>query len=142
MDLRLFGLAGEGAHRFGVGDGVCHVPGEPVRGRLSHVDQLSAPQDERQNHDERHRQHAQQSHDEQRRITPQHDRDECQRHRIPQHLERDDVEDVLEPASVPKRALGERACEVVVKEREVFRQQLVHRFDVQRFEAAHLCASQ
>src|SRR5687767_13368510 len=50
--------------------------------------------------------------------------------------EAEDVEHVLEPLRVAERAFGERSGEIVVEERHVLREQLVHRLDVQRLHAA------
>ena len=51
--------------------------------------------------------------------------------------EAQDVKDVFEAPGVAERPLGERAGKVVMEKRQVFRQQLVHRLDVQRLHAAN-----
>ena len=132
---RLVALAGEGPNGLRVGDGIGHVSCQHVRRGLAFVDELAPVPDARHHERHRDRQHPEQHQDQQRRVAPQHHRDEPQRHDLRDHLEREDVEHVLEPARVAERALGERAGEVVVEEREVLRQQLVHRLDIERLDA-------
>ena len=140
VNRRLVALAREGSNGLRVGDGIGHVSGQHVRRGLAFVHELAPAPDARHHERHRDRQHPEQHQDQQRRVAPQHHRDEPQRHDLRDHLKREHVEHVLEPARVAERALGERAGEVVVEEREVLRQQFVHRLDIERLDAADLRA--
>src|SRR5262249_5161073 len=67
---------------------------------------------------------------------------ESQRQNISQHLESHDVEHVFKTARVSQRALSQRTDVVVVEERQVFRKQFIHRFDVQFLQSAYLSAGE
>ena len=140
VDRRLLGFARERAHRFRIGDGIGEMPREQVRRRFADVHELPAPPNQRHHQPERGQQHCHQDDDEPRRVPPEHDAGEAERQEARRDLERHHVEHIFEPPGVSERALGERPRVVVVKEREILGEQLVHRLDVQRLQAADLDA--
>ncbi len=131
MDRRLFRLAREGTNRFGVGDRVRHVPRDRVARVLANLHELVAMRDERTHDDERDREHRREHDDEPAREAREHEHREHQRDDVAADREGEDVHDLLVTARVAKRALREGAGEVVLEERRVLHEELVHRLDVE-----------
>ena len=109
---------------------------------LALVDELLATADQRCDPGAGDRDQADEPGDEQRVVAPQHHRREHQRHQAADDVEHQIVGEILEPGSEAQHPLGQRTSEVVMEERRILRQQLIHAdhvevLDSMTFEADH-----
>ena len=109
---------------------------------LALVDERLAATDEGHHAQRRQRDHRQEPDDEQRFVVPQHHRPEQQRHEAAHDRERQRVDELLEAGGEAQDPLGQRPGEVVVEERGVLGEQLVHADHVQVLDAAGVKAVQ
>jgi hypothetical protein len=128
-------LRGEGPHRLHVHQTVGDMPGHPRDRGLPLVDECLPPADQRCDRQPRHRDEPDEHDDEKRVIPPQHHRRERQRNEAGDDVERERVDELLEPRGEAQHPLGERTGEVVVEEGGVLGEQLVHARDVEAFDA-------
>ena len=128
-------LGGERPDRVHVHQAVGDVARHPGDRLLALVDERLAAADQRRHAQRRQRDHGQEPDDEQRFVAPQHHRPEHQRHEAAHDLERQRVDELLEAGGEAQHPLGQRPGEVVVEERGVLGEQLVHADHVQVLDA-------
>ena len=135
-------LGSERADRVHVHQAVGDVPGHARDRFLALVDEPLTTADQRRDTGAGDRDQADEPGDEQRVVAPQHHRREHERHQAADDVEHQIVGEVLEPGSEAQHPLGQRTGEVVVEERRILRQQLVHADHVEVLDSATVEAVQ
>jgi hypothetical protein len=120
-------LGRERADGLHVHETVGDVPGDPGDRRLTVVDESLPATDQRRRGRDGQPDHRQKADDEHRLVAPQHYGAEQQGHETAHDPVRHGVDEVLEALAEAQHPFGQRSGEVVVEERRVLPQQLVHR---------------